>query len=302
MTQQRDIERILDRWLADGPTEAPDRVFDVVADRIERQAQRPAWRLRLKESPVNGYLKPILAIAAVIVVAFVGYNLLPAGTGGPGSQPSPSPSSSFSVVCKEGATACAGPLAAGEHSSVDFQPALTFTVPEGWANTSDKARAYDLEGLTAAPFPQLAVMSQTAIPEQTESCEPTKKAGAGNSVEDWMDFLTNHPGLEVSDPVPVDFGGHKGQSVQVRLASTWTQLCPYIGNSSPFAVLITDSAATPTRIRGLEAVDTNYLTIVDVDGETVIIYLPGPADPEVMDKVIAAAQPVIDSMRFTPGG
>ena len=45
MTQQRDIERLLDHWFADGSSVAPDRVIDVVADRIERQPQRPAWRL-----------------------------------------------------------------------------------------------------------------------------------------------------------------------------------------------------------------------------------------------------------------
>ena len=38
MTQQRDIERLLDQWFSDGPTEAPDRVIDIVADRIERQS------------------------------------------------------------------------------------------------------------------------------------------------------------------------------------------------------------------------------------------------------------------------
>ena len=45
MTRQRDLDRLLDIWLADGPTEAADAVLDVVADRIDRQPQRPAWRL-----------------------------------------------------------------------------------------------------------------------------------------------------------------------------------------------------------------------------------------------------------------
>ena len=43
MNQQRDIERLLDHWLADGPTAVADRVIDVVADRIERQS--PATRV-----------------------------------------------------------------------------------------------------------------------------------------------------------------------------------------------------------------------------------------------------------------
>ena len=51
MTHERDTERLLDLWFADGPTQAPDRVIDVVADRIGRQPQRPGWRLHLEGHP-----------------------------------------------------------------------------------------------------------------------------------------------------------------------------------------------------------------------------------------------------------
>ena len=40
MTRQRDIGRVLDSWLAPGPTEAPDRILDILADRIEHVPQR----------------------------------------------------------------------------------------------------------------------------------------------------------------------------------------------------------------------------------------------------------------------
>ena len=49
--RERDIERLLDRWFADGPTEVADRVIDEVADRIDRQPQRPAWRVLLEGLP-----------------------------------------------------------------------------------------------------------------------------------------------------------------------------------------------------------------------------------------------------------
>ena len=57
MTQQRDIERLLDQWFSDGPGQAPDRVVDIVTDRIERQSQRPAWRLQWRPLPMNTYVK-----------------------------------------------------------------------------------------------------------------------------------------------------------------------------------------------------------------------------------------------------
>ena len=45
MTSERDIERILDHWFAERPTQVADRVLDAVSDRIGRQSQRPSWRL-----------------------------------------------------------------------------------------------------------------------------------------------------------------------------------------------------------------------------------------------------------------
>ena len=40
MTRERDIERVLEAWLEPGPSEMPDRVFEAVLDRIEREPQR----------------------------------------------------------------------------------------------------------------------------------------------------------------------------------------------------------------------------------------------------------------------
>jgi TRAP-type C4-dicarboxylate transport system substrate-binding protein len=70
MTHERDIDRLLDRWLGDGATEAPDRVLDVVTARIERQSQRPAWRFLLREVPVSVNARAALvAVVAVVVIA-----------------------------------------------------------------------------------------------------------------------------------------------------------------------------------------------------------------------------------------
>lgn len=93
MTQQRDIEGLLDLWLSDGPNESPDRVLEAVADRIEHQPQRHAWRLQPREIHVNTFLRAGAAVAAVVVVAAVGLyvagNYAGPGTGG---RPSPTPS------------------------------------------------------------------------------------------------------------------------------------------------------------------------------------------------------------------
>ena len=93
MTRERDIDRILDLWFAERPTEVADRVLDEVAERIGRQPQQPAWLTLWRDSHVNSYLKYAAAVAAVILVAAVGFAVLRPSGGGIGGQPvSPSAS------------------------------------------------------------------------------------------------------------------------------------------------------------------------------------------------------------------
>lgn len=67
MTRDRDIERVLETWLAPGPTVMPDRLFDGVLERIERQPQRRLARFQLRFSAMRPIT--ILAAAAAITIA-----------------------------------------------------------------------------------------------------------------------------------------------------------------------------------------------------------------------------------------
>ena len=58
MTDDQELSVVLHEWLIEGPREMPDRVIDVVAQRIRRQPQRPAWRLDRRPFPMNAYAKP----------------------------------------------------------------------------------------------------------------------------------------------------------------------------------------------------------------------------------------------------
>jgi hypothetical protein len=96
MTHDRDIERILDRWLADGSSEAPDRVVNVVADRIGRQRQRLAWRLLWQDRFTDVAAGMIGRAAAVVVVAALALVavMVVAGPADIGPVATPSPTSS----------------------------------------------------------------------------------------------------------------------------------------------------------------------------------------------------------------
>jgi len=321
MTHERDVERLLDTWFSDGPTKAPDRVMDAVADRIARQPQRPAWRLTWRNTPLNAYLKPLVAVAATILIAVVGFNMLggprtnsnvaapnpsPSATASPTPTPSPSPASTpeptSTPVASEDPYACdpdrtcSGLLPAGDHTSGSFSVPFTFTTPAGWVNRVDIPRAYRMD-TDAGIAPQITVMSKIAIAEQNAACDPIAKAGAGNSVQDIVDFLGAHPGLDTTKPVPVTVGGYKGQSIDIAVAKTWTATCP--DKIGPFVLLLTDTETPAGRALGYESFETARWDIIDVNGETVIIArLHGSADG-LLDQAAAAAQPIIDSIKFT---
>jgi hypothetical protein len=315
MTHERDLDRLLDTWFADGPRETPDRVLEDVTARIHRQPQRPAWRIALRETPMNAYLKPLAAVAAVIAIAVLGLYLVqePSGVAGPAptasptlapsASPAPPPSptpvlspSPIAITCDDGTTTtCAGRLAPGTHTSSAFQPALTFTAEDEWTNTFDIARAYNLK-----PVPHVfdtQVLSQLAIPEQNADCSPAAKPGVGNTVDDWVEFVTTHPGLTVSRSVPVTIGGNEGQQIQFRVADDWTERCP--DSIGPAVVVFTDSGTPPQRSVWF---DDHRVTLwlLDVDGTTIAIHVDSGPSLNANDEAVRAFQPVLESMSFAP--
>jgi hypothetical protein len=95
MSTQRDIERVLDAWLATGPSEMPDRVFHDALDRIERVPQRrAAWPTRFPAMFSISKL-PLAAAVAALAIGLVTVPLWlgpPDATHAPANHAGPSPS------------------------------------------------------------------------------------------------------------------------------------------------------------------------------------------------------------------
>jgi hypothetical protein len=93
MTRERDIERVLDTWLADGSTQMPDRLYVAVLHRVDRTPQRRLARLKLRFSE----MRPAIRIAAVAAVLLLTLGVGAAVVGGAfdtdvaGPTPEPSP-------------------------------------------------------------------------------------------------------------------------------------------------------------------------------------------------------------------
>jgi hypothetical protein len=253
MTDDRELSLILDRWLDDGPTEMPDRVIDVVALGISRQRQRPAWRLDWRHLTMNPLAKAGAAIAAVVLVAAIGYTLLPGNRSGVGAPaPTAVPSATPTTVPTAKPTARptpaassavfpewytpnpedrgAGILTAGSHTTTSFQPVLTYAVPAGWVNHSD-ATYFGL-------FPDTPVNQA----EFARSDEPADSILMGSIDSPYFvcKGLENYRGtaaemaaaaaaneiLVVSDVVDVTVGGLSGKRFDVRVSPDWDGNCP----------------------------------------------------------------------------
>jgi hypothetical protein len=317
MTTQREIERLLDNWLRDGPDAVADRVIDGMADRIEHQSQRPAWQVHWRDSHVNTNLRPLAAIAAVIVLAVAGLAVIVgltsrSGVAAPGTSATPSASagatstasavaasSAAAFSCYGDTTGCAGPLTAGQHVSANFLLALTFTTPDGWVNVRDIPRTYGIETDLGVVAP-IEVMGLNAIAEQTDGCGPVRKPGVGSSVEDLIAAVRSHPGLTATEPVAAEIDGFKGQSIDFGVKAPWDKRCPAIDPDFPVVLMLTDTGEPPGRTIGYTVNQRVRWTVLDVRGETIIVELVGPAGGSEFTSSLEAAQVVVDTFKFGP--
>ena len=307
MTQQRDIERLLDLWFSDGPTESPDRVIDVVADRIERQPQRPAWRFHLREIHVNTMLRAGIAVAAVVVVAFIGFELLPGQsgvTGGPAPTPTsivtasqsaaPSPSgSSAATECVNG-QGCPSPFPGGPVTSSAFTPKLSYTAPAGYTEFSDVAQAYGVGTAPGSAPGGFFILRDPAPSTDTNGCEGDPNPIGALTVDSISSAFAADKRFQVTTPTPVTIGPYSGKTFDLQLASAWTGTCPWSSGKPGAMVVTVNTGLTPTSPSyGIAQGDPSLrIYLLDVAGSPMWIQV----DKSTADQVL----PVLQTLSFAP--
>ena len=318
MNERSDIDRVLRRWFDDGPSTMPDRVVDVVADRIARERQRPAGPFPWRVLPVNPMLKVGAALAAVLVLAVVGWSLLPGrspGVGGPAASSTPTTSPTASqptspaanhwwlgsdTACGIGGVGCAGPLASGTHTSRSIEPAVTYTVPSGWINYADWPAYFglfpDTPAVRAAVADNRIAQSMVIVTDDirvaTAECVEGKREG-GTSAAEIADALRTRDGLATTEPLRVSVGGLTGLRFDVGLKPGWTGSCP----QDPTTPAVTTVGAEMAR-----GDDRERIIVLDKPGGgniAILLYSDHAAD---FERFLAAAMPIVESLKldFTP--
>jgi hypothetical protein len=249
MKTDRDVTRIVRSWLEEGATALPDRVLDAVLDQLPATPQRRAWWPARRFGEMNNFAKFAVAVAAVLVVAFVGIRLLPSqgNVGGPGQAPSPSPTPSpIPSPSASPARIPDGPLAAGTYT---FQPfvgsgglcmgqagcteagaeddsiRITFTLPDGWTGIEGWTVVPSVESYHPPGGAWLLFMRGGWL--YSELCAaPGNNKGptipTGTTVGQFVTALVDHPSLDVTSPVDVTLGGYSGKYLELRAPANTT--------------------------------------------------------------------------------
>jgi hypothetical protein len=304
MNRSPDVDLVLRDYFADDGFIAPDHVLEVVEERIMRQPQQRAWRVLRRDAHVNSYLKPLLAVAAVVVIAVAGIALLgqPSDSGvGDATSPAPSPSpiasTSPSTAPSAGAmlppwypnpdSSGAGILAAGSHTTKSFNPAFSFSVPEGWVNDYDDVGFYSLFPDTPANETEFALSGSLAHSiyggprnDPWFICEPFGQGLGDTSAEIVASLMANE--ALVTEQADVTIGGLTGKQVDVRLDPDWTGSCP--ANSEDPTLDFLD-----IRERGL---------LLDSPDRGHIVIFFGSRHSADHEAFLAEAMPIVESFEF----
>jgi len=284
MTLDRDLERLLDGWLSDGPVSAPDRVLETVADRIERERQRPAWRLLFRRFPTMSMPIRYIALAGALLAALVLGGLL-LTVGGRSSTPPPPPSPIALGTASPAPLPIElpdGTVAAGDYILRTFPSdpmAFTATIPEGWAGFGGWSIFSNNSGIAFLRNP----------PVVSTPCSPTKDAppvaAPSGSVDEIVARLSAYTGGQVSAATDVTLAGYSGKRLDIQLPATLACGQHYVFDE-------------PQGLYAQGPSNRWRVWVLDADGSAAVIVLMDY--PTTSDERRIASLAIVNSVRIAP--
>ena len=187
-------------------------------------------------------------------------------------------------------------LDAGAAWEPDFG-GLTYTVPEGWANSNDGPESFEL--VPASEMPPVAetdrrrnigVFTQPTAMTQDRPCSDQIEPGVGRTVDDLVAWLGTVNGLVTTAPTPITIDGHPGQWLDLRRNPTWTKTCEGSGAEALVTFLNPGIAVgDDQRVR---------LILLDLGDGDVVATGVWTRDQATLDAWIPEAMQVIESFQF----
>jgi hypothetical protein len=294
MNRPADVDRTLESWLAEGPSQLPDRVIDGIVRQLDETKQRrPTW-LPGRER-MNRMIFALGGVAAVVVVAVVGLGLYYNGPSA-GSLPSPSPTASPSPTV----TPTASPVGLNEPGPFLLwdQPEvgpMRATIPApGWYGASggriltkdDNPDAPDGAGMIVFGGDLLYVYGDPCRWSTTLPDSPV------STVDELVAELGNQPARGASEPVDISVDGYAGKSITIHVPDDAVfSEC----DRGEFRTLVEDPLTDGARYHQ-DPGQIDEVWILDVDGVLVVLfaayYEETPADH------IDEMRSIVDSITF----
>ncbi|HEY5437156.1 MAG TPA: hypothetical protein VIK13_18150 [Candidatus Limnocylindrales bacterium] len=186
------------------------------------------------------------------------------------------------------------PMPAGTYTSSAFQPAVTFTVPDGWAKPADTAPYLQLIP-AGSDVLGIHLFRAVVAASQDPACPATPEPGVGTTSTDLVAWLRARPGLVVGTPVMATVGGLRGVSIDVAIKNGWTTSCPFAGGS-PTVPLITSKAADYHWV--IVGNERLRFYVLDLPGGGTVIVDVDAYDGTQFDALVRSAAPIVRSMQF----
>jgi len=209
MTADRETTRIVRSWLRADEHESADQLLETVLARLGTTPQRRPWWPARRFTPMNRLVLAASAAAAVLVVAILGYTLLP-GITGVGGRSTPVPT----VTPTPLAVPPSGLVGPGTYRVTDFTNApVDITIPAGWQSVDGwvtKGDWLNADGVAFTPYLVTHVYM--------DSCHPTGTLRAVASKDALVAALGEQAGHATVGPTQVTLGGLSATKMVLSVA------------------------------------------------------------------------------------
>jgi hypothetical protein len=185
------------------------------------------------------------------------------------------------------------PLPAGTYTSLAFQPAVTFTVPDGWVLAADSPLYLALQPAGNDTI-GVHLFRDPAAASQDPTCPASAEPGVGGTSSALTAWIRERPGLIVTAPTMATVGGLPGTSLDVALKADWTQSCPF-ANGIPSVPLFNSPAIDHWVVVGNERLRAYFL---DLPGGGTVVVDQDAFDGAQFEDLLAASSGILRSLTF----
>ena len=300
-TSDQDVSRAIRSWLHEDRHEDASRVAGAVLDRVEATPRRRATWWPARRTPVmNKFLAIGLGAAAMVVLLFVGVQLLASPGGGTGGQAIPSATAEPTPTAKPSPSIDAGlPVGSSVTLTTEGLP-ITATIPApGWSQEQDEFGSVTKNAGSAPDGAYVMaewVTTEPFIPSDPCQWESTMPDTPATTLDEIVAALGGQATRNASAAEDVTVDGYAGKVITIEMPEG-----PYTAGNNPDCdenKLCTLGWGDPPECQMWfqEAGQIDELWIVDVDGE--FFFVPGSYFSETPASVVDELGAFLGSMTF----